>query len=313
MKSSADVAFVLGHMGGNRIVLLDGKAVEGEGRLEAALRALGDFGLKGHQAGWLLEPRDGGTVRLRIVSFSWRDFIPACGGLTQVLGKALWETTLGRRHRGRAPRVDEGTRVLLETDGGPVEVLVEVEENRVQGCTTDMASFVERAHAMGIHALKAGPAGLWRVGDYLVIDGDALTAEEPELRFERMGKACRNRLPELQALFLQETGLDTKNVALFDRKGKGAGGLRSLFPHDVTVDHVEASCGTGSTALALALHAMGEGPADGRFVFECGGAPRLGGPDHLAVQLEMDGAVVTGASFRHDNVEIVAEGVINVD
>ncbi len=51
----------------------------------------------GHLANQLDDPEADGALRVRMVGISWRDFIPACGGLTQVLGKALEGTTYADR------------------------------------------------------------------------------------------------------------------------------------------------------------------------------------------------------------------------
>jgi hypothetical protein len=84
---------------------------------------------------------------------------------------------------------------------------------------------------------------------------------------------------------------------------------RVVFPHSITTGHIEPSCGTGTTAVAVAL-AETKRTADGSVMlrFDSGGGPFLGGPETTEVRMVVEKSRVKHAEFSHSLVEITATG-----
>ncbi len=297
--------FVKGHMGGNLIILLHGDEMNQPRELEQTLRVLSGKYLTGHQAGILYPPEMGGDLRVRIVSCSWRDYIPACGGLTQVLGKAIGETDIGHRY-GIA--LDEGkVPVTLEFDCGLVPLQLDVKNGHVNRVETNLSSFVEECTTEGIEEVIVDDVPITRVGSFMVVSGEDIAARYRGVDFELMNSETLNVFAALQQRFQEKIETESWIVALYDENTANGGDARALFPHSVMSGHIEAACGTGSVALALGLATKRSGQSL-TLTFETGGEPVLGGNDKTTVHLERKGSTVTSATFSHDNVEILAIG-----
>jgi len=308
-----DVDFVAGEMGGNRIVLLDGRQLPGDGALDAALTALDESHLNGHQAGLLYPSAKPDSLRVRVVSISWRDFIPACGGLTQVLGKALIEAGLGERFglqlAGELPEV------TLEFDAWPVTLQLHRQGNNVERVAADLTPFLEECRDRGVRSVDLDGIEAGQVGSYLVLDADRVRTRYCDVDFDRLSETARELLMQLQTRFQERIGLTSWDFALFDRRTERGGHARALFPHRLSIGHVEPSCGTGSVALAVFMaESVDPQPQFGRRVLhlETGGEPRLGGPDLTTVELELEGGRVQSVAFSHDNVTLPGQGQISI-
>ncbi len=309
--------FVKGQMGGNRIVLLDAAQLSGGRALPAALEVLGHDYLCGHQAGWVRRSAEPGRLEVRVVSISWRDFIPACGGLTQVLGKALVETAWGRGFG--VAQSGAKRQVTLGFEAWPVELRIHCEGSEVRGVDSDFSAFAQACQRNGIEPVDLDGVAATRVGTFLVLDADAVSERYPQVDFEAMDAASQAVLVELQQRFERVLGRRSCDVALYDGRASGRGTLRAVFPHRVAMGHIEPACGTGSVALALALAASDKASARARrtaggleLALETGGQAVLGGPELTRVCLRLSGNRVVGASLRHDNVAIVAEGTLSL-
>jgi proline racemase len=311
------IPFVKGQMGGNRIVLLDGRAVAAERAREVALAALSPEGLHGHQAGLLLPGTEPGRVRVRVVSISWRDFIPACGGLTQVLGHALVHTEVASwvGLTARVPPWD----VTLEFDAWPVPLRIRAAGKGGVRVESDLSAFVSqcRQQHVGPVTLEGVPA--WQVGTFLVLDADVVRERLPEADVDTLDGPSRMRLLGLHHTFQQLTGRESWDFCLYDWAATGDRDVRVVFPHALPIDHVEPACGTGSVALVTALVESGAAarngfpPRDGELTLrlETGGAPVLGGPETTRVSVTVRHATVQVARFTHSNVSLTAAGVLH--
>ncbi len=298
-------------MGGNRIVLLDGREIPAGREVSTALAALEASEPHGHQAG-IVYPEANGDLRVRVVSISWRGFIPACGGLTQVLGKALEGTTfadrLGLRLQGRRPRV------ILHFDAYRVPLELERRQGQVRQVHADFTAFVDESRRRRVGPVELDTIAAMQVGTFLVLNADGVRSRYGDADFSGLDGPAREILMHLQRLFQETIGLQAWDVVLYDWHPDGEGDVRVVFPHALPQDHVEPACGTGSVALAVALFESGEAadrlPATAHpsLLIESGGGPNLGGPDLTTVDLRLDEGRVIGASFHHDTVEITAEG-----
>jgi len=308
MRRIATLDFVKGHMGGNEIVLLHGDQMPRRRRLEIALSLLDPPSIRGDQAGLLENAKRGGDVKVRVVDRACRDFITTCGGMTQVLWKAVLETELGKRYRIRAPI----RRLLLETDNGIMRVFIRGSRSRFTAFT-DMTGFVEECNRLGISAIKVAGVGATRVGKFLVADVRKIRKECPDADFDTMNRSAADILTDMQSDFDRLGFLSARNAefSLFSTYPDDKTHGRVLFPHNIAAGHIEPSCGTGSVAIAIAL-AQEQGLREGDFTFrfDSGGGPVLGGPETTQVNVGIqDGRIMT-AEFTHSLVEIVSTGKV---
>ena len=312
-----ELDYLKGHMGNNVIVFLYGDQIPTGRELEAAIAVLQPHCVSGHETGILYAPVRGGDLMVKIVGFTSRAFITACGGLTQVLGKAAVETALGRRCR--LPIREPETRITLETDAGPVPVTVEVAGGVAKRVWTDMSAFVRECYELGVSKLELQGVPAVKVGRFLVLDGDNVKRDHPEAGFESMTMRTQEVLLRLQDEFRRQTFPDYHDFSLYDWHPQFAGDLRVLFPHNLATGHVEPACGTGFVATGIGLWELGDlhrrGLTDGKGAtvrYECGGAPVLVGPELATLELTCDGGRVTGAVFSHSVIEMMESGRIRL-
>ena len=308
-----ELDYLKGHMGNNVIILLYGDQIPTGRELEAAIAVLQPYCVSGHETGILYPPVREGDLMVKIVGFTSRAFITACGGLTQVLGKAAVETELGRRCRLpiRAPE----TRIILETDAGPVPVTVEVAGGVAKRVWTDMGAFVHECYELGVSQLELQGVPAMKVGKFLVLDGDKVKTRHAETDFESVTMRTKELLLGLQGEFKRQTFPTYHDFSLYDWHPQFSGDLRVLFPHNLATGHVEPACGTGFVATGIGLWELGDLRQQGlahekgaTVRYECGGAPVLVGSELAALDLTCGGGRVTGAAFSHSVIEIREQG-----
>lgn len=243
--------FIRGHMGGNIIILLDGEQLPAGAELAAAVKILGPNYLYGHEAGLLYPPSCGADLSVKIAEPTSGCFISACGGLTQVLGKALVEAGLGERY---AIRMEEPlTVVLLKTDAGTTELEVESAAGKTSRVTTTLDAFVRECCVKGVGRIELQGIPAVRAGKFLVLNADRVKERHPGVDFCRWDGATRLLLSALQQEFMTRTGEAEYNLCLYDWHPDHGGDLRVVYPHCVSQDFIEPSCGTGSVAVGIAL------------------------------------------------------------
>ena len=308
-----ELDYLKGHMGNNVIIFLYGDQIPKGRELEAAVEVLQPHRVSGHETGILYPPVRGGDLMVKIVGFTSRAFITACGGLTQVLGKAAVETELGRRCRLTIREPE--TRIILETDAGPVPITAEVVAGEVKRVWTDMGAFVRECYDLGVSRLELQGVPAIKVGKFLVLDGDKVKRPYPEADFEAMTVRTQKILLSLQDEFKRQTFSNYHDFSLYDWHPQSAGDLRVLFPHNLATGHVEPACGTGFVATGIGLWELGDLRQRGlvhekgaRVRYECGGGPVLVGPELASLELTCAGARVVGAAFSHSVIEIMEKG-----
>ncbi len=314
----SQVDFYKGHMGGNRILLLDGEQMDRKHLLSQALRALDEVCLAGHQAAVLYKPERGGTVRARIASVCGRDFIGACGGFTQVIGRALVETPLGEIF---PPEERDGQlHITVEFDSLDVDVTVNLTDGKFDHVATDFTAFARNLLLRGFERVNLGNLHAWRAGHFLVMNAQQVQEKHPDVNFETMDGATTQLITLLQYRFLGATALTSWDFSLYDFETDGHGDARVVFPHNVRIGFIEPSCGTGSIALALTLLANGDHRQVGTreedthtFAFQTGGKPVMGGPDLTTVRIEHPQDDEIGpVTFSNTNVELLASGRVSL-
>lgn len=308
--------FVKGHMGGNTILLLDGRQVPAGRELEATRELLSGLFLFSHEAGLLYPPEGEGHLKALITEPIIGEFISACGGMTQVLGLALAETFLGKRF-GLKPAGPESV-FLLETVAGLTEIRLVRQGAGKWKVVTDMTAFARECLSQGIRPVTLSGVPAVQAGKFLVLDAGAAAAVYPRADFHCLDEAACAVLVRLQEEFQAATGLGGFDFTLYDWFPARGGHLRALYPHHIPSGHIEPSCGTGSVALALALFesgALSRPPGAGgstTLLLETGGGPELGGPEMTELTLSFDSGSLARVSFSHSQVEIVATGKIKL-
>ena len=312
------IDYVKGHMGGNLIILLDGRQVPSGKELEVALEVLEPFGLCGHEVGLLYPPRGHGDIRVRIVGYSSKDFITACGGLTQVLGKVIVETNWGKRFNvAITPPV---TALSLETEAGTVPIFVQGQAGRAERVLTDMTAFVEECYSLGTYPIDLGRLNAMKVGKFLVLNADDVRARYPSFDLSLVQYETKRILAELQKKFQELTSPKNIDFALYDLHPSHSGNARVVFPHGALNGHIEPTCGTGTVAIGIAMlergefpSAPGKAPQEGTIAFECGGDIGLGGSELSFLQYAIAGGRLVKALFSHERIEVISEGFLRLE
>lgn len=307
--------FIKGHMGGNTIVFLEGEQLSKGRELDISLEILGDEKLCCHEAGLLYPSRGDEDLRVRIVGRASKKYISACGGLTQVLGQVLLRSEWGERF-GINP--GSGDVIRLGTEAGVVAIRIQETGNR-RSAITDMTPFLAEIYKQGLESLELCGISAWRIGKFLVINAERLREAFPEDDIENLGPASRDQIVMIQNAYLERFPFAGLDLALFDgRHAREDSSFRVVFPHSIPTGLIEPSCGTGSVAVCLAAQLEGAfpdmetggGERSLSLGLECGGGPRLGGPDTTWVTLHpgVEGRLFEKVFFHHSNVEIICEG-----
>ncbi|MBM4235361.1 MAG: hypothetical protein FJ152_02690 [Firmicutes bacterium] len=306
--------FVRGHMGGNLIILMRGDQIPEGTELETAVKLMGPNYLHAHETGILYHGSKKGEIEVKIAEPSVPCFISACGGFTQVLGAALVETELGKYYG-----IDlslNPVQTMLITGCGPTALEIVTDGKKALKIKTDMDCFVKECYERGVGALCYGELKYMRAGKFLVINADHFETAYPGLDFVSWNQKTRDILQIIQHDFMEKTGENEPNVAVYDWNPRQKGDLRVVFPHYVQDDFFEPSCGTGSIALGIAVLSAGElkhlNPVESGWLtlnIESGGGIELGGPDITTLEIKVGTEGVETAVFSHSRVEITSVGV----
>ena len=315
--------FVRGHCGWDVVTLLLGREVPSAMQLEVALQVLDAPVNGGIEAGILERTGDPAAIRLRVTDGLTRGWLPMCGGMSQVIGKALVETSL-REHFGidcTAPMV----RVRLQTDSCEVPLAIEVADNKAVSVTTTMDSYAGHLYELGIEPVMFTQVAGLRVGEFLVVDVADLETAYPGVDFTRRDPGAHLDIVNsmLESFARHLGGVQGVVSMLYDDRPEGSGDFRA-FPRfhgaDDTAARIpyEFQCGTGTVAVAVALaHArrLPFGGPHGSFVLEWGSQRATPDPFGIRtskVDLELSDDRIVRIDFQHSVIEIVAEGTLLV-
>jgi len=305
---------IKGHMGGNTIALFYGEQLPAGRELELSVKALDQNHLWCHEAGILYPSAAGGSrLRVKISEPTLPSFISACGGMTQVLGKALVETDLGKNLGIRLK--EPASEVIIETDAGPTRLEIHITGGKAVRTITDLGAFLHECLDRGVRPWELLGVELYQVGVVMVVNAEKVKRAYPRADFANWDAPTRELLSRIQKEFQEKTGVRDYYFTLYDWNPERSGDLRVFFPHCIPQDYFEPACGTGSVALGVALVCSGElerrrGLPEGKvkLSLEAGGGMGLGGPDITEVFLEISGGKPSGALFSHSLVEITLTG-----
>lgn len=314
------VDFVKGHCGWDTVTLVPAGQIPVADELDAALKILSPPVSGGLEVGFVDFGRRRNEIRLRIVASTQRSWIPMCGGMTQVIGKAMVETFFRELFE-----VDVYSPVInVMTDAGLIPIRIEVEDERVRRMTTVMDCYVSYLYEQGVEPLKLHDIEVLRVGDYIVINMDALGRKHPAINFTRRDQGAHlDIINGLLATFGRSQNLSGVSGMMYDRRPEGPGQFR-IFPRFFSPDLAAArvpwefQCGTGTVATGIALSHCGQLPFSaniGCVLFEWGShhtTPDPYGIRTTKLDLELANGRVKHASFSHSVVEILAEGKLTL-
>ena len=308
------IDFIKGHMGGNEIILLYGDQIQKGKEVEVALQALEPPNIGGDQAGLFYKGTDGTGLKVVIVDSASKGIISMCGGLTQVLGKAVIETDFAEYFNLQVEEPIMG--ICLEMDVGRLSLAIESSKNKFDRVLANMESFVNECYEIRLQRIKVAGINAMKVGKFLVVKGDEITKSYPKAKLTKLSDpVIRRTLIAMQEDFDQRGYLEQKNTdfAIYDlNPGRIANSGRVVFPHKISTGHIEPACGTGTVAVGIAMVEGGEIERDSDEIelsFESGGSPStIGGPDITKLRLKVKDGKVIEAYFTHSVVEILATG-----
>jgi len=301
-------------MGGNEIILLNRADLPRESELASGLTLLSSPHLRGDQLGLISEREDGNGIGVKIVDINSRDYLPVCGGLTQVFGRAYTELDLGGLlgldlQPGRE-------RIDLEMAAGEFPVLV---DQSASGCkvVSVMDSFLGSAYEEGVQVGELAGVRSYRVGHFLVTFVEAVLEAYPEASFDPIDQATAELLIKLQERFPVVFDADGANrdFAVVGRSGGSGKDGKLIFPHNLSEGLVEQTCGSGTVAAVVAMVEEGiiSGTGTLNLKFAAGGEEKsIGGPETTFVELVLGGRGIEKISFSHSLVEILARGYLGL-
>lgn len=314
------VDFVKGHCGWDTLTLIPEGQIPAGRELEAALKILDAPVSGGLEVGFVGRGERPHEVRLRMADSTSRNWIPMCGGMTQVIGKALVETFFRERFDVDASLPER--RFELITPSGVMSIRVEIEAGKAKRVKTVMDDFASYLYGLGVQPMTLRNCEILRVGNYCVFNTASLERSYPGHDFTR-----RDFGPHLDILndIMKEfrthrTQLSSSVVGMmFDARPEGPGQFRiypRFYSDDLAAAHepYEFQCGTGTVAVGVAIAHYGLLPfsgSSGRIVFEWGGQRTT--PDPYGIRtsdldLTVKAGRITAASFSHSVIEILMEG-----
>ncbi|MFB6291224.1 MAG: hypothetical protein ABEJ25_05810 [Candidatus Bipolaricaulia bacterium] len=305
------IPFLKGHMGGNEIVLAPRKRFTRDTELETGLKVLERPHIGGDQLGLLYDGTDSSDFGVKILDVNSKDYLPMCGGLTQVLGKAVRETNLTESFGLNPP--DQVKEFDLGTDMGIFTVSIASSG----AITTSMDPFIKSVYERKVEKRSIDGVESFRVGDFFVTFEKEIRKKYPRATFSPLDEETKKTLIELQEKFRVEfsTGRANRDFAIIElREGESRVG-RLIFPHNLSEELLEPSCGTGTVAVAVTLAERGLIVEDGEveLQFDSGGrGDSIGGPEVTSVTLEVEERKVKSARLSHSLVELLAGGTLYI-
>lgn len=312
-----------GHAGWDEIILLYGDQNEPGTELEVGLPLLYRPSLAAIEVGFLYPPQKNGDIRVKMIDRTSCNYITMCGGLTQVLGKAVIETDIGKYFKIRV--TEPVTRVGLETDSGLIPLTIEVQNHTAKKVWTNMKSYVEECYAGGVRPVKVGDVHAVNVGisprrmEFLVTRTDELEKSYPGIDFWAKTRPALDAMVSLYQDFMKNEKIssDFLYAAFYDTRPERRGNGRVMFrfhPFNFQENtQIDETCGTGTTAIGIAMAVNGDVPEDGKTqtLFEVGSHRIVGDKQMLTeLALETKNGRVIDSQFSHSLIEMLASGKI---
>jgi len=324
MQESYD--FIRGHCGWDSVTLLYGEQIPKGREHEIALSLLHPPSFGGAEVGFLYNPEKDEDIRLRIIDSTTRTWLPMCGGMSQVLGKAAIETEM--RERFNIDVIEPKTTVNFLTDSGLVPIESEISDSKVTKVTTKMSYYAEYLYKGGVRHVDVLGVDVLKVGYFHVINIDDLTDKYPDCDFRYNGPGPQwDALKKIQSAYMKKEGIDKPALygMLYDMHPEDGGDAR-IFTRFYRIDgqpridpyglDKEGQCGTGSIAVGLAMVENGDiKKKDGLVdvVLEWGSkgiSKDPYGPRTTLLKMNVKNELVADISFSHSVIEMLATGKV---
>lgn len=310
-------------MGWDEVILLYGDQIQEGEEVEVGLPLLYRPSLRGLEAGFLYKPEKDGDLKVKMIDSTSKNYISMCGGLTQVLGKALIETDLAKHFDIKVEK--PATKIVLETDALLIPIRVNVVDGKAGKVVTDMRSYVEECYSMGVRRVEIKGVDAVAVGisppsmEFLVLNVDRLRKKYRNIDFWKRDQSSLQILEMLAKDFVEKERLKKFFLysSLYDMNAEAHGNARIMFrfypPCHLMEDHIEEACGTGTVATGIAMVESGDvetrnGVAN--VLFEVGSKRVIGEPEISELRMKVAGGKVVDAEFSHSKIEIIATGKV---
>jgi hypothetical protein len=317
------IDFVKGHCGWDILTLLAGEQVPQGTEIETALKIFNPPVSGGIEVGFMYPPIGDEDIRLRIIDSTHKTWIPMCGGMSQVIGKAVVETFFREQYDIKISQPSITAKLLTESGMVPLEI--EIQDKKAVKVTTIMSDYCSYLYQQGVESVEVMGIDAMRVGYFLVINVEALEQKYPGVEFaQRSPGPHQDIIRQILITYMKQKKItDGVFSMLYDLRPEGNGHAR-LFPrfYDKTESTAsipwEFQCGTGTIAAGLAMAERGELPFEsneGTIVYEWGSQQLTPDPygmrtSELKLGLQNNRAIIAG--FSHSVIEILCEGKLNL-
>lgn len=294
--------YVYGHCGWDWCILVRGEPCLDTGRriLEAHPNVMECAFV--NNADFLVED-DCPSVEVSVMDRTTDDWIPACGGVTQLLGVSSYATNF----LADCVDVANDTRICLFTDVGRVWVNIDY-----PAVVTDMSAYARFLTNWGIQeALIDFDLNAVDAGEFLVVNQQELS--------DKFGVSCSHRTDAARKLcssILEDYGRSKSEdgpfyLMLWDGAtysgGSGGSGDQytfRLYPRFQWDNHREFQCGSGAVAVTAGLLHTGYIGSQGFITYFWGTSDK----PISTVRYQSDGKEFLTFSYCHSHNEIVSYG-----
>lgn len=314
--------YVKGHCGWDAVTLLFGDEIPAgeEHRIANTLFAPPCTG--GIEIGFMYPPEHDEDIRLRIIDSTTKTWLPMCGGMSQVIGLAAFQTDIQTRFALQKTGVQR--RVNVQTDSGLVPIDITFDGNRPGRIDTQMPEYSDFLYRDGVSEVTVEGIPAIKVGYFLIFKLDDLQKAYPQAEFRHRGPGSDlELLGEIQMRYLRDQDLKCSTLysMIYDLHPEEDGQARifTRFFRGKGVPQatlLEAQCGTGTIAVGIAMAERNELPFSGNsgeVLFEWGSQNHTTDPYGLRksiLKLELDHQKVINTSFSHNIVELQSQGKV---
>ncbi|MCF8105847.1 MAG: hypothetical protein K9K64_10205 [Desulfohalobiaceae bacterium] len=321
MKQQA-YRYVKGHCGWDSVTLLYGDEIPVGREHRIAHLLLDPPSHGGIEIGFMYPPEGKEDIRLRIIDSTTRTWLPMCGGMSQVIGLAAFQTDIQQHFHLRKKHPQ--TTIRIKTDSGLVPIDVGFKGDRPAAIKTRMPDYPDYLYDEGLFPVDVRGIPAMKCGYFLIFRLDDLQRAYPKAEFRHRGPGSDlELLAEIQSAYIRDQGLSASTLysmiydlnpeedgdaRIFTRFFKGRGRPQATL--------FEAQCGTGTIAVGMAMAARKELPFTGnkgRILFEWGSAELTPDPYGLRksiLNMELENDRLISASFSHNIVELQSEGIV---
>lgn len=303
-------------------LLPEGQIPPGQ-ELEAALKIVDAPINGGLEVGFLGAGANSGEITLRMMDSTSRDWLSMCGGMTQVVGKALVETFF--RDRFNVDVSSPQIVIRLLTRAGVIPIEIAVCNGKAVRITSVMDDYAAHLYQEGVENITLCGCRFLRVGEFIIMQVSQLKAPQAELDFTRRDEGPHlDFINDILKEYMHRVGAQFGvSGMMYDQHPQGPGQFRiypRFYSRDLSAAKIpyEFQCGTGTVAVGIAITHSGQIPFQGdrgSLIFEWGNQAVTPDPYGIRTsQLDvcLNGGRINRASFSHSVVEILQEGRITL-